>query len=200
MKEHICNTYIVKSNLESKKELSHTIKSRCACVWHMGIYIYIYMVANLILQCSLKIYLPFGTWKTTLPENMGYLMHLPFFFSGGHLSTHYFIYFVHLSIFLILFFLFFINNFCIATCLFSAIKLLRDNDMNFEYLFRVYPIGYIFCVHSLCRSKTFLDKFRGMAYFCAYPRCKNSACVGGVYVILILRAWQTSHKASTKLD
>ena len=35
-----------------QRELSHTIKSRCACVW-------ICMVANLILLCSLKTYLSF---------------------------------------------------------------------------------------------------------------------------------------------
>jgi hypothetical protein len=39
-----------------QRELSHTIKSRCACVW-------IYMVDNLILLCSLKTYLSFETWK-----------------------------------------------------------------------------------------------------------------------------------------
>ena len=42
-----------------------------------------------------------------------------------------------------------------------------------------------------------------MAYFYAYPQCRSSAYVGGVYVILILRAWQTSYKGQqslTKLD
>ena len=39
-----------------QRELSYTIKSRCACVW-------IYMVANLILLCSLKTYLSFETWQ-----------------------------------------------------------------------------------------------------------------------------------------
>ena len=37
-----------------QRELSHTIKSRCACVW-------IYMVANPILLWSLKTYLSFET-------------------------------------------------------------------------------------------------------------------------------------------
>jgi hypothetical protein len=32
------------------------------------------------------------------------------------------------------------------------------------------------------------------------PKYRSSAYVDGVYVILILRAWQTSHMASTKLD
>jgi hypothetical protein len=42
-----------------QRELSHTIKSRCACMWKYGGYIYI--VANLILLCSLKIYFFIGT-------------------------------------------------------------------------------------------------------------------------------------------
>ena len=42
-----------------QRELSHTIKSRYACVWMYGRY----MVANLILLCSLKTYLSFKTWK-----------------------------------------------------------------------------------------------------------------------------------------
>jgi hypothetical protein len=39
------------------------------------------------------------------------------------------------------------NNFGIATCLFSATKLLRDNNKKLEHLFGVYPIGYIFGVY-----------------------------------------------------
>ena len=35
--------------------------------------------------------------------------------------------------------------------------------------------------------------------FCAYPQYRSSAYVGGVYVILILRAWQTSHKGQQSL-
>ena len=58
-----------------QRELSHTIKSRCACVWNIW---WIYMVANLILLCSLKTYLSFETWKHLL-ENRGYLIHLFFF-------------------------------------------------------------------------------------------------------------------------
>ena len=67
-----------------QRELSHTIKSRCACVWNM---VDINMVASLILLCSLKTYLSFGTWKHLL-ESRCYLIHHSFIFSGGHLSTH----------------------------------------------------------------------------------------------------------------
>ena len=38
-----------------------------------------------------------------------------------------------------------------------------------------------------------------MACFCAYPQCRNSAYVGAMYVILVLRAWQTSHKGQQSL-
>jgi hypothetical protein len=37
------------------------------------------------------------------------------------------------------------NNFYIATCLFFAIKLLKDNNKNLEHLFRIYPIGFFLC-------------------------------------------------------
>jgi hypothetical protein len=40
------------------------------------------------------------------------------------------------------------NNFCIATCLFSIIKLLTDSNKNLEHLFDGYPIGNIFGVYS----------------------------------------------------
>ena len=35
--------------------------------------------------------------------------------------------------------------------------------------------------------------------FCACPQCRSSAYLGGVYVILILRAWQISHKDQQSL-
>jgi hypothetical protein len=66
-----------------QRELSHAIKSRCACVWSNDGY----MVAILILLCSLKIYLSFETLKL-LQENMGYLIHPFLFFSDAHRSTH----------------------------------------------------------------------------------------------------------------
>jgi hypothetical protein len=44
------------------------------------------------------------------------------------------------------------------------------------------------------RSKSFLGWSRWKTYFCSYPQCRSSAYVGGVYVILILRAWQIAHK------
>ena len=55
--------------------LSHTIKSRCACVW-------IYMVANLILLCSLKTYLSFETWKQLCKKTWDILFISSFFQAG----------------------------------------------------------------------------------------------------------------------
>ena len=54
-----------------QRELSHTIKLRCACVdkW------WLYTGPNLILLYSLKTYLFFETWKHLL-ESRGYLIHL----------------------------------------------------------------------------------------------------------------------------
>jgi hypothetical protein len=39
----------------------------------------------------------------------------------------------------------------------------------------------------------------GIECFCAYPQCRSSAYVGGVYVILILRAGQTSHNGQQSM-
>ena len=47
--------------------------------------------------------------------------------------------------------------------------------------------------------KYFWVDLDGMACCCAYPQCRSSAYVGGVYMILILRAWQTSHKGQQSL-
>ena len=134
----------------------------------------------------------FWNSENTLQENMGYLIHLffsfLFFFLGGHQSTHCFQYLGHLSIFSTFFFS--MNNFCIATCFFSATKLQRDINKNFGAFILSGCKTYQTCffIHSQCRSKIFLGGSRWKACFCAYPQCRSSAYVGGVYVILILRA------------
>jgi hypothetical protein len=61
------------------------------------------------------------------------------------------------------------NNFCIATFLFSATKLLRDSNKNLEHLFGVYPIGYIFSVYFQCKSKTYLCGSRWNGMFLRLP-------------------------------
>ena len=113
--------------------------------------LWMYMVANLILLCSLKTYLSFKTWKQLCKKTWAIL-----FISsclGEHRSTYCFQYlghlsiFSHLSFFLFIFFLF-VNNFCIATCFFYATKLLRDRIKNLEHLFGGYPIKNIFGVFS----------------------------------------------------
>ena len=83
-----------------QREMSHTIKSRCACVW---IYVWWMYGGILILFCSLKTYLSFETWKHLL-ENKGYLIYL-FLFLGRHLSTHCFQYLGHFCVY------FFLNSF-----------------------------------------------------------------------------------------
>ena len=102
-----------------QRELSQTIKSRCACVW---IYIWwIYMVANLILLCSLKTYLSFETWKHFCKRTWAILF-ISLSFSGRHLNTHCFKYLKHFCVHFFLF-SFFMNNFCIAHASFSQQKL-----------------------------------------------------------------------------
>ena len=109
----------VKTRIQGEKY--HTLRSKCACVW-------IYMVANLILLCSLKHISLDWNLENTLQENMRYLIHLFFsLFSGGHLRTHCFQYLEYLSIF---FNTFSLNNFCIATCLFSAIETFQERFLQ----------------------------------------------------------------------
>ena len=93
-----------------QRELSHTIKSRCACVWNIW---WIYMVAILILLCSLQ-HISYLKLRNNCKKTWAILF--IFFFSSGHLSTHCFntsdtcpFFLIHLSSSL-----FFMNNFCIA--------------------------------------------------------------------------------------
>ena len=60
-----------------QRELSHIIKSRCACVWNVW---WIYMVANLILLCSLT-HISLLKLGNILQENRGYLYSSFFFCS-----------------------------------------------------------------------------------------------------------------------
>jgi hypothetical protein len=86
-----------------QRELSHTIKSRCACVWMYGGYIYGGYPNSTLLLENLSL---FETWKHLL-ESRGYLIHLSLFL-GGHLSTHCFQYLRHFHVhFFNSFFLFF---------------------------------------------------------------------------------------------
>ena len=98
-------------------EKCHTLRSRCACVW-------IYMVANLILLCSLKHISLDWNLKILCKKTWAILFIFILLFSGGHLSTHCFRYLEHLSIFF--YFLFFMNNFCIDHASFSAIETFQE--------------------------------------------------------------------------
>jgi hypothetical protein len=193
MKEHTCNTYIIKSNLGCEE--SWVIQSNKEL--HMcGYMVDKYMVANLILLCSLKTYLSLLSLKIFLQENIGYLIHLFSFipFSGGYLSTHCFRYLRHLSIFFNFFL--FLNNFCIAHA-----SSLQQNFWEIVtrtwniYLVDGKNLSSMFLIFTPSVGvKHFWVDLNGKTCFCAYPQCRSSAYVDEVYVILILRAWQTSHK------
>jgi hypothetical protein len=118
-----------------QRELSHIIKSRCACMWIYGGYIW---------WLSKFYYAP---WKYLFVSKLGIIFaweqrpsysSLFFSFSDEHLSIHCFKYLKHFCIhfFSTLFlFLFFMDHFCIAPWLISATKLLRDSNKNLEHLF-----------------------------------------------------------------
>ena len=122
MWKHTYIAYIVKSKQGSKE--------KDVIILDQDVHVcgYVYMVANIILLCSLKHISLDWNLENTLQGNMGYLIHLFFsLFLGGHLSTHYFQYLRHLSIF---FNTFSLNNFCIATCLFSAIETFQERHLQ----------------------------------------------------------------------
>ena len=137
----------------------------------------------------------FWNLETTLQENMGYLIHLFFFFQVG-IGVPIVLYILDTCpIFLNSFFSFsfFMNNFCIA----HASSLQQNFGALIWWMEK--PIKHIFGVHSQCRGKTFFGGSGWKTCFCAYPQCRSSAYLCGVYVILILRAWQTSHKGQQRL-
>ena len=97
-----------------QRELSRTIKSRCACVW-------MYMVTNLILLCSLKTYLSFETWKQLCKKTWAILFISSFFRRASEYPLFYISQtLVHFfsTLFSLFFLLLFMNNFCIASCFF----------------------------------------------------------------------------------
>ena len=127
----------VKTRIQGEK--CHTLRSRCACVWK------IFMVANVILLCSLKHISLVWNLKILCKKTWAILF-IFLLFLDGHLSTHCFRYLGHLSIFSYLFFLFsfFMNNFCIALCLFSATKLWEIATRTWSiYLVDEKPIKHI---------------------------------------------------------
>jgi hypothetical protein len=73
------------------------------------------------------------------------------------------------NFFKLFFYLLFLNNFYIAPCLFSAIKLLKDSNKNLEHLIGGWKTQTCFCVHPRCRSRTFLSGSRWKACFCPTP-------------------------------
>jgi hypothetical protein len=96
---------------------------------------------------------------------------------------------------------FFTNNFCIALCLFSVTKLCEryQQELGAHIWWMGRPIKHIFVFTPSVGVERFWVDLNRMTCFCAYPLCRSSAHMGGVYVILILRAWQTSHKGQQSL-
>jgi hypothetical protein len=121
--KHTCIAYIVKS-IQGSKEKDVILLDQDVHVCG------IYMVAILILLCSLKHVSLVWNLENTIAREHGLSFFFIFlFFHGGHLSTHCFRFLRHLSIFSILFF-------CIATCLFLQLKnFKKDINKNLEHLF-----------------------------------------------------------------
>ena len=61
------------------------------------------------------------------------------------------------------------NNFCIAPCVFSAAKLLRDNNKNLEHLFDEKPIKHVFGVSPSVGVENFCVDLDGMHVFVPTP-------------------------------
>jgi hypothetical protein len=180
MKEHPCNTYIVKSNLRSKKScviLSNQDVYVCGCMW------WIYMVANLILLCFLEIYLSFETWEQ-LCKKICDILFISFFFFQVGIWVSIVLDILDTCPFYLNFFFFFsfMNNFCIALCFFSQWEL-------GAFIWWISYRAYFWLFTLSVRVKYFWVNLNGMTYLCAYLQCRSSAYVSGVYVILILRAW-----------
>ena len=91
------------------------------------------------------------------------------------------------------------KNFCIAPCLFSTTKLLRDSNKNLEHLYggwKTYHACFVFTPRV--GIEHFWVDLDGKHVFAPTPRV-GVVHICGVYVILILRAWQTSHKDQQSL-
>jgi hypothetical protein len=66
---------------------------------------------------------------------------------------------------------------------------LRDSLQELGALiWRMENLTSMFCVHPSVGVEHFWVDLNGMTCFCAYPQCRSSVYVDGVYVILILRA------------
>jgi hypothetical protein len=161
MKNVKTNLYCIYCKVKTK------IKEKDAILLDQGVHVCgIYIVANLILLCSLEICLSY--------------FELDNFSRAYGLSFYTFFLFLlllgHLSIFLILYF-------CIATYLPLALGIWRED--NYKELWAFIPNKY-FCGFSQYRSKTFLSGWTSM--FLHTPSV-GAADICGVYVILILKAW-----------
>ena len=124
---------------------------------------------NLILLCSVKTYLSSQTWKHFCKRTWAILF-VFFFFSGGHLSTHCFQYLRHLSIFFNSFFLFFMNNFCIAHACFLQQNFWEIAIRTWSiYLVDEKPIKHVFVFTPSVGAKHFWVDLDGRHVFVPTP-------------------------------
>ena len=146
------------------------------------------MVANLILLllCSLKTYLSFEAWKHLL-ESRGYLIQLSFSFFRR--AFKYLLFSISRTLVHFFQLFFFMNNFCIAHASFLQQTFERQQQELRAFIWWMENLSSMFFVFTPSVGvEHFLGGSRWKAYICAYPQCRSSAYLCGVYVILILRA------------
>ena len=144
------------------------------------------MVANLILLCSLKTYLSFETWKQFCKRIGGYLNHLFF-----RRASKYPLFQISQTLvyFLFLFFSFFMNNFCIAPCLFFCNKTFERQQQEFRaFIWWMENLINMFLCSPLVQEQNIFGWIQMEGMFLNLLQCRSSAYVGGVHMILILRA------------
>jgi hypothetical protein len=91
------------------------------------------------------------------------------------------------------------NKFCIAQCFFFATNFREIATRTWSiYLVEILLGIFLVFTPSVGVKHVWVD-LDGMACCGAYPQCRSNAYVGGVYKIMILRAWKTSHKGQQSL-
>jgi hypothetical protein len=167
-REHTCNAYIVKSNNGSKeKNIIQLNQDVHVCGMFGG-----YMVANLILLCSLT-HISFLKLGNILQENRGYLYSSLFFlrfFSSGHLSTHCFKYSEHLCVhfFSFSFFLLFFKLLH-SPMSFSTTNLWERFQQQLGAFILSGNLTSMFLCLPQCRSRIFLVDLNGRHIFAPTP-------------------------------
>ena len=132
----------------------------CVDVW------WLYMVANLILLCSLKTYISFETYKQ-LCKRLWAILFISSSFSRW--ASKYPLFSICRT--LVHFFIsFFMNNFCIAPCFFLQQNFWEIATRTWSiYLMDIISRLFLVLTPSVGVKHFFLVDLDGMACFCAYP-------------------------------